>query len=263
MSLFKAKRIQPSSYLVDLDRKEQALRDHIAEVDALYNQGRLTTVEHIGWRDHYFARLNDIEKARKVIMSTPQNTAQQQLQIAMQQQMMAQQMYNHQALHNQLNQLQQHQLQQYYGLANQQVVPQNLRQHAPKPLESTDHFGELIGYRCWRVPVRPLLCSVHMHKHVWTPGAVEECDAGEDIADNSAHGFHAWKTMPQAVNYAVECGPPVVVGSVKLWGTVLCHERGYRSQFAKIASLEFMTARYDEPVIEERAIRLMRKHYGV
>lgn len=259
MSLFKPK---PHEQRDRLDQKEQVVHHMMAQIDRDYNDGKMTALEHRNFRDDLFARLCDIKNARnQTAMSTPMNTAQQQMQIAQQQMSYQQQQQHAQAVANNL-----------LGLANQQaaLLPQNMFRQNPlppppreKPLESADQFGEVTGWRCWRIPVRPLLCSVHMHKHVWMPGAVEECDAGPDLDDHSAHGFHAWKDQRQAVNYAVECGPPIVIGTVKLWGTVLCHERGYRAQFAKIVSLDTLTARYDDPVIEERALRLMRKHYGV
>lgn len=208
-------------------------------------------------------------------MSVKPNAAQQQLQIAHQQMMqaaiaqqqaMAQQMYSRQQVRNQLNQLQQYQ----QGLGNQQLSPQMLRYAEQvgmrvQPLESKDYFGEVTAWRCWRMPVRPVLTSCHVTQFIWMPGAIEEADAGEHLEDDGAHGLYAWKDERLATNYAVECcnssASPIVVGSVKLWGTIITHERGYRAQYAKITSLDFIACAYTEPHHDRDTMEMLRERY--
>lgn len=93
------------------------------------------------------------------------------------------------------------------------------------------------------------------------------------------YGVHAYKTPEQATEYANSYldhpfsyiwlvwhrqmsgdkkpyTPPqeFVVGSVLLWGEVVEHERGYRAEFAKIASLD--AALTEGPDIESLRKRL-------
>lgn len=143
-----------------------------------------------------------------------------------------------------------------------------------QPLPQEDAFGEVVAWRCWALETVPFLTSTYMRNHFWLPNAVEEAS---EVGDQNRLGFHAWRTERQATMYTHECGSPVVIGTVKLWGDVVHHEFGYRAQFAKIRSLDHLAI----PFIDWRnngklgapidpsansfsgLLDAVRKHYGV
>lgn len=117
--------------------------------------------------------------------------------------------------------------------------------------------GEIVGYRCWRVE-KGLLRSVYQTDQ-WTPGQVLE---GRELGDWDSRGIHAWKssgskeyhdyirsylnqegdfvfrTMMRGTD--VEARPAMVTGTVFLWGDVVEHERGYRAEYARVRSLDWL-----------------------
>jgi len=46
---------------------------------------------------------------------------------------------------------------------------------------------------------------------------------------------------------------PLLFGKVKIWGEIVEHEAGYRSQFGKIASID-----YGDPVLVEKFRKIYR-----
>lgn len=111
----------------------------------------------------------------------------------------------------------------------------------PRPkLPSVVTTGEIEAWRAWSID-GTTLCSVHMGTH-WEPGAAMTGDPDGD------HGVHAWKTLHDALAYALSYtlrGIPVfgyplmlAIGRVHLWGNVVEHKRGYRAENAAIVAIE-------------------------
>src|SRR5215831_11572018 len=104
--------------------------------------------------------------------------------------------------------------------------------------------GEIIAYRAWRVMVPGLfrsgddrrLHSVFMRDYVWQP---DEPASG----DVRTHGIYSFRDAIRAKyeytsTTSVDDGP-LLFGQIKIWGEVVEHEVGYRSQFGRIVSLDY------------------------
>jgi hypothetical protein len=102
--------------------------------------------------------------------------------------------------------------------------------------------GEIIAYRAWRVISAGWfrngddyrLHSVNRRDYVWHP---DEPASG----DVRTHGIYSFRDVIRSKDeYGYGPGDePLLFGKVKIWGEVVEHEAGYRSEFAKIASLDF------------------------
>lgn len=102
----------------------------------------------------------------------------------------------------------------------------------PPPPNGGIVAGEIIGHRCWRV-WRDRLISITVDC-LWLPGAVIEGDV-----ESYARGVHAFKQAKEAIHYSKHHDPSIiVVGTVKMWGEVVEHARGWRAQYARIRSLD-------------------------
>lgn len=116
--------------------------------------------------------------------------------------------------------------------------------------------GEIIGYRIWWVDVTGYLRSVVMNHVFWYPdkpmeGNVDKFTRFSIIPRRT--GVYAFKhyrlAKEEYFDGLILTGTPrykpihtvgVALGSVKLWGEVVEHELGYRAQFAKVASVDFV-----------------------
>lgn len=129
--------------------------------------------------------------------------------------------------------------------------------------------GEIIAYRAWRL-VGDELRSMFW-PYTWVPKEVNRAD---DVASDSPCGFYAFKQLAEArkqygdVGPVYEPGERTVFGSVKLWGTVIEHSKGYRAEFAKINTLDEVT-NGESPYIffrkwrSRRHLRPVRERYGI
>ena len=145
----------------------------------------------------------------------------------------------------------------------------------------------MIGSRFWILCQKPkpsLLMSPHDGRG-WKPGEVEiDGRPWIEISMGSHNGVYAAKSMRDLENSVMtekakdclrkqwwdsplrEFEPQAIVfGRVRIWGTVIEHERGYRAEHAKVCSLdkitygpEFITIKTSGNDLE--ALRLM---YGV
>ena len=100
--------------------------------------------------------------------------------------------------------------------------------------------GEIVAYRAWRVIVPglfrrgdDLLHSVLMRDYVWLPDA----PASGDITTHGIYSFH--HVIRSVAEYSYNVHGTLLFGKVKIWGEVVEHERGYRSEFGKIISLDY------------------------
>src|SRR5436305_13700502 len=102
-------------------------------------------------------------------------------------------------------------------------------------------LGEIIGYRAWRViELRRLrrfenrLRSIAMWEYVWEP----DIPASGDVQVHGVYSFrHVIRSM-ENLPHTLGCGH-LLFGKVKIWGEVVEHEWGYRSEFARIISLDY------------------------
>lgn len=99
--------------------------------------------------------------------------------------------------------------------------------------------GEIIAYRCWWVVPNNRLFSTYVFDYEW----MSDVSATGDV---KSYGIHAFKYECDVYAYSAEfihairdslITRSVVFGTVKLWGEIVEHERGYRAEFAKVASL--------------------------
>ncbi len=102
--------------------------------------------------------------------------------------------------------------------------------------------GEIIAFRAWRVitaywPRKEdnRLHSVAVREYVWHP---DEPATG----DVRVHGIYSFRDVirsKQEYGYDLGVDEPLLFGKVKIWGEIVEHEEGYRSQFGKIVSLDY------------------------
>ena len=102
--------------------------------------------------------------------------------------------------------------------------------------------GEIIAYRAWRVIAGSWsrsgddrLHSVAMRNYVWhldKPGS----------GDVRTHGIYSFREVirsKEEYGYDVDESEMLLFGKVKIWGEIVEHEAGYRSEFGKIVSLDY------------------------
>jgi hypothetical protein len=132
--------------------------------------------------------------------------------------------------------------------------------------------GEIIGWRVWLYMEGDLLKSVTRRTNdgpypIWPPGEPMTGEPG----DYDRAGVHAWKTKREALEYNNGWG---ILGRVALWGSVVEHERGYRAEYGKIVSIDYInlwgigtgTARTkndESRAMDQATLIRLRKVYGV
>jgi hypothetical protein len=103
-------------------------------------------------------------------------------------------------------------------------------------------IGEIIAYRAWRV-IHPSwfrsgddhLHSVFMQDYIWPRGE----PACGDIRTHGIYSFRDLISSREEYGYTPCSFGPLLFGKVKIWGEIVEHEAGYRSQFGKIVSLDY------------------------
>jgi hypothetical protein len=118
--------------------------------------------------------------------------------------------------------------------------------------------GEIIAYRAWRVMAPrwlgdDWLRSVYMRDYVWL---TDEPASGEV----KTHGIYSFRDAIRSeaeysYGYGADGDRLLLFGKVKIWGEVVEHEAGYRSQFGKIVSLD-----YGDPELLEKFRKIYRVH---
>lgn len=104
-------------------------------------------------------------------------------------------------------------------------------------------IGEIVGHRAWRF-TNGFLSSAMMMDVVWYPGQTmkDGCPSNNfaAVSDHGSAGIWAFKNIYDlGGEFAPKYSPEYVYGTVWMWGTVIEHERGYRSQYASIRSLDY------------------------
>jgi hypothetical protein len=118
---------------------------------------------------------------------------------------------------------------------------------APTIEDAGIRAGEITAYRCWRLGANGLLYSMIMRECVWKPGQIMEGDV-------ERYGIHGFKSLLAVGGYGYSQHEIIVSGTIEMWGTVVEHERGYRSSKAAVASID------DSPDYDAKALR---KTYGL
>ncbi len=102
--------------------------------------------------------------------------------------------------------------------------------------------GEIIAYRAWRV-IEPTwlrsgndrLHSVLMTDYVWHLNEPASGDVG-------THGIYSFRDVIRSrEEYGYDSGTnaSLLFGKVKIWGEIVEHKAGFRSEFGKIVSLDY------------------------
>ncbi len=101
--------------------------------------------------------------------------------------------------------------------------------------------GEIIAYRAWRVvepswsrPGDDRLHSVFVRDYAWPPDE----PASGDVRTHGIYSFRDVICAREEYGYSPLGSGPLLFGKVKIWGEIVEHEAGYRSQFGKIVSLD-------------------------
>ena len=99
--------------------------------------------------------------------------------------------------------------------------------------------GEIIGWRIWRL-CNGLLQSVIV-PYIWHPGVFDRSSSKRLAYYNYNPGYHAFRHREQAEcdapMHAFAFKSPVVIGSVAMWGEVIEHQHGWRSEYAAVRSI--------------------------
>lgn len=153
--------------------------------------------------------------------------------------------------------------------------------------------GELTGYRLWWVVNdggKDWLCSF-AHRQLWTPGEIMVGDTNDILAHDPIGGDHLyagvyafndtyylareaaeaekelrktgdeWKSMAALRRWHPYSETRrFAVGTVKMWGDVVEHKRGYRAQFARVQSIDDVCG---EARGDGRDLAYLRRRYGV
>jgi hypothetical protein len=91
--------------------------------------------------------------------------------------------------------------------------------------------GEIIAWRLWRLAGNSFLASLS-RDIIWVPGVPMTGDVRKKNG-----GVYSFIDSRDAWRW-ITFDSRLVVGRVAIWGEVITHERGYRSEFAKIIALE-------------------------
>ena len=119
--------------------------------------------------------------------------------------------------------------------------------------------GEIIGWRYWRLR-KGLLESVFV-PYTWRPGVFERASSNYPGPYN--FGYHAFRNIERAQREAFlfnYCRASVI-GSVAMWGEVIEHQYGWRSEYAAVRSIIKITGgiRF---LTGHSSLQELRKRYG-
>jgi hypothetical protein len=131
--------------------------------------------------------------------------------------------------------------------------------------------GEIIGWRFWKL-CNGLLYSVFA-SYTWRPGVFERSSSKQiefrnvgyyKFGDYNNLGYHAFRDKEQAKREAFfhACWSPCVIGSVAMWGEVIEHQHGWRSEYAAVQSITEITG--DISFLSKQwLLQELRERYGL
>jgi hypothetical protein len=129
--------------------------------------------------------------------------------------------------------------------------------------------GEIIGYRMWYVLDNNQLCSL-AHEFIWEPNAIVEGKLDEVVENmyfsrSIYGGVYSYSdanyltielnNLRRSLTWLLYTWHGIAIGTIKCWGEVIEHEKGYRAQYAKLTSIT--------DVIGPADITLLRRKYNV
>ena len=126
--------------------------------------------------------------------------------------------------------------------------------HYIPPKDEGIRAGEITGYRAWHITnlINGMKLMSVFASHLWTPGALEKSDRDVDDCITGT-GFHAFTTPENCLReygLGLITTIGVVYGEIKMWGKVIEHERGYRSEYCKIIKLSDILVHHNyDPII--------------
>ncbi len=108
--------------------------------------------------------------------------------------------------------------------------------------------GEISAWRAWRLS-GDSLTSVYQDQHMWWPG---EPMTGDSTKRDE--GVYSFKKKSELLHYLRSFNPVgrLVVGKVNIWGNVVEHKLGYRSEYAEITEIHLVTS-YKETLPEVKS----------
>jgi hypothetical protein len=118
--------------------------------------------------------------------------------------------------------------------------------------------GEIIGWRFWKLR-DGLLFSVFV-AYAWRPDVLERSSSKHCAFKNA--GYHAFRDEEQA-EQAVSiypCISPAVIGSVAMWGEVIEHKHGWRSEYAAVRSITKIMGDRDFSSRQQLLLELRQKY---
>src|SRR5262249_22247518 len=101
--------------------------------------------------------------------------------------------------------------------------------------------GEIVGWRYWRL-CNGFLESVFV-SYTWRPGVFDRSSSRrrgyDDVGYRENLGYHAFRDIEQPEREACMYIHwwPCVLGSVAMWGEVIEHRYGWRSEYAAVRSI--------------------------
>lgn len=166
----------------------------------------------------------------------------------------------------------------YYPIPSGAFFTWTVAPNPARPIEDAGiRAGEIIAHRCWRIE-GGLLRSVYRRQHIWRPG---EPMTGDVRGEYGVHAFNerglvsmycemtaAWSQNWVSFKWNDDGSFEMIehpdteaifaIGTVALWGEVIEHERGYRAEFARIASIDSIRGKTEPSLLAE-----LRERYGV
>ena len=161
-----------------------------------------------------------------------------------------------------------------FTIANWTTIPWNLTE--PKPPEipyAGVRAGELIGHRMWLVLPDYNLCSI-AHYLEWQPeatieGKLDESVSGMSLFKTLFGGVYSYNAYAHLAHDLEEITPNsfpctswvgsyimevigIAIGTIKCWGEVIEHEKGWRAQYAKLQSIDYVVGAVDINILRER-----------
>ncbi len=97
------------------------------------------------------------------------------------------------------------------------------------------------------------LHSVLMRDYVWYP----DKPASGDVRTYGIYSFRDVIRSKEEYGYDPGVDGPLLFGKVKIWGEIVEHEAGYRSEFGKIASLDS-----GDPELLDKFRKIYRVNHG-
>lgn len=134
-------------------------------------------------------------------------------------------------------------------------IKADIEKNKVNPLpRSEPRIGELIGHRAWRVVNGRLYSTAH--SCAWDPivPMMDSLLRGREISDHNNSGVWAFK---DPFTMAKQFWGTAVFGTIWMWGTVIEHQQGYRSQYAAVRSLDYIC-----PTVAV-SLDALRQTYGV